>query len=213
MARGDNMKKIFITSYLAGTRAQFCAFMTKNNVKPGKILVITTAGNVEDYTGYIDEGKALLTSLGYELTILDVARESTAVCREAIMHAKIIYVTGGNTFYLLQELNKKQLLSEIKASIDNGCYYVGESAGAIILAKNVNYASIIDEASLAPDLESPAGLGLLDFYPLPHFGEEPFTQDVEKTIVRYGQRYDLRTLNNHQAILIDDNSQALKGDY
>ncbi|MGR8826073.1 Type 1 glutamine amidotransferase-like domain-containing protein [Leuconostoc citreum] len=71
----------------------------------------------------------------------------------------------------------------------------------------------MDEASLAPDLESPAGLGLLDFYPLPHFGEEPFTQDVEKTIVRYGQRYDLRTLNNHQAILIDDNSQALKGDY
>ena len=37
---------------------------------PNKIIFIPTAGNVEPYTGYIDEGVEMLKSLGYELKLL-----------------------------------------------------------------------------------------------------------------------------------------------
>ena len=39
-----------------------------------KIVFIPTAGNVEPYTGYIDEGVEMLKSLGYELKIIDISK-------------------------------------------------------------------------------------------------------------------------------------------
>ncbi|MCQ4978294.1 Type 1 glutamine amidotransferase-like domain-containing protein [Veillonella parvula] len=39
-----------------------------------KIVFIPTAGNVEPYTGYIDEGVEMLKSLGYELVIIDISK-------------------------------------------------------------------------------------------------------------------------------------------
>ena len=39
-----------------------------------KIIFIPTAGNVEPYTGFIDEGIGMLKSLGYELEIIDISK-------------------------------------------------------------------------------------------------------------------------------------------
>lgn len=52
-------------SYLAGTKNITKKYLSKIDLK--KILFIPTAGNVEPYTGYIDEGIEMLKSLGYEL--------------------------------------------------------------------------------------------------------------------------------------------------
>lgn len=38
-----------------------------------KITFIPTAGNVEEYTGFIDEGVGMLKELGYEIEIVDIA--------------------------------------------------------------------------------------------------------------------------------------------
>ena len=42
--------KLFLTSYLAGTKELVQNFLTQNNVQ--KILFIPTAANVEEYRGY-----------------------------------------------------------------------------------------------------------------------------------------------------------------
>ena len=50
-----------------------------------------------------------------------------------------IYVTGGNTFFLLQELKKAGADKLIKEQISAGKIYIGESAGAMILSPNIEY--------------------------------------------------------------------------
>lgn len=52
-------------SYLAGTKNITKKYLSK--MISNKIVFIPTAGNVEPYTGYIDEGVEMLKSLGYEL--------------------------------------------------------------------------------------------------------------------------------------------------
>lgn len=58
--------KMFLTSYLAGTENQLKDFLKDYD---SKILFIPTAGNVEEYTGYIDEGIKTLENLAFPLTL------------------------------------------------------------------------------------------------------------------------------------------------
>ena len=95
------MQTIFLTSYIAGTGQKLADFMQNNKINSKRVLFIPTAGNVEGYTKYIDEGKSVLTQLGFKLDLLDIATADIRQCHTAFSAAEIICITGGNTFYLL----------------------------------------------------------------------------------------------------------------
>jgi len=109
-----------------------------------KIVFIPTAGNVEPYTGYIDEGVEMLKSLGYELEIIDISKYDEDYLKNKLSKTECICISGGNTFYLLQELKKKNLIGLLYERIKEGLFYIGESAGAIIMSENIEYNQIID---------------------------------------------------------------------
>ena len=197
------MEKVFLASYFAGVTAQFQDFIKSKTITDREIVFIPTAGNVEDYTDYIDEGRAALAAMGYQVDELDVASESRAAAIAKIKAAQIIYISGGNTFYLLQELKRKQLLPVINEKINAGIPYIGESAGAIIMAPNIEYNSLMDDTSVAPDLTDYSALAQTDFYTLPHFEEEPFVEADEKVIATYQNQINLVPINNSQAIISD----------
>lgn len=197
------MEKVFLASYFAGVTAQFQDFIKNKAITDREIVFIPTAGNVEDYTDYIDEGRAALVAMGYQVDELDVASESQAAAIAKLKAAQIIYISGGNTFYLLQELKRKQLLPVINEKINAGIPYIGESAGAIIMAPNIEYNSLMDDTSVAPDLTDYSALAQTDFYTLPHFEEEPFVEADEKVIATYQNQINLVPINNSQAIISD----------
>ncbi|KFN93287.1 alpha-aspartyl dipeptidase [Tetragenococcus muriaticus PMC-11-5] len=70
------MKKIFLTSYFAGTLKQFQSFIKDNAIIDKAVVYIPTAGNVEEYTGYIDEGKKALKELNFMIDELDITQYS-----------------------------------------------------------------------------------------------------------------------------------------
>ena len=78
---------------------------------------------------------------------------------------------------------------------------MGESAGAMIAAPSVEYASAMDDAG---DYGAAAqtGLGLVKFYPVPHYGEEPFVQSVAEILKAYGGKLNLTPINNTEAIAV-----------
>lgn len=57
---------------------------------------------------------------------------------EAIKQAKGIFVGGGNTFVLLNQLYKNNLLELIKNAVNNGTHYLGTSAGSNICGLTIN---------------------------------------------------------------------------
>ena len=58
--------------------------------------------------------------------------------KEAIKNAKAIFVGGGNTFVLVSQLYKNDLLEAIKAVVNNGTPYLGTSAGSNICGLTIN---------------------------------------------------------------------------
>ena len=180
-------------------------FLDKNT-ESKKILFIPTATNVDEYKKYIHLTQKAFEDFGYEVENFDVSIFSEEIAKEKLSEAKIVFISGGNTFYLLQELKRKNLIPYLKERIENGLLYIGESAGSVIAAPDIEYASIVDDKTLATELDDYIGLNLVDFYIVPHFEEEPFVESSRNTVELYKDKLDLKLINNKEAILVENNN-------
>ncbi|MDO5640406.1 MAG: Type 1 glutamine amidotransferase-like domain-containing protein [Neisseria sp.] len=201
------MKKLFLTSYFANTADLLPPFA--GDCVGLRVCFIPTAAIHEEVDFYVGEGRAALEKLGMTVDTLDISAESAAVIAARLQQCDCIYVSGGNTFFLLQELGKKQAGEMLAAQINAGKLYIGESAGAMILAPNVDYVREMDDADVAGQAIS-AGLRILDIYPLPHHGEFPFAEATAQIIERYGSELALCPINNEQVILVDGAQRTIK---
>ena len=199
--------EILLMSYLAGTRNITKKYLSK--MVMNKILFIPTAGNVEPYTGYIDEGIEMLKSLGYEVEIIDISKFDEDYLKDKLLKTECICISGGNTFYLLQELKKKNLVGLLFKRIKEGLFYIGESAGAIIMSENIEYNQMMDDKSIASELDDYTGVNVFDHYVLPHIGEYPFEETAQKTLDTYQDKISLVPINNNEAILVNDNGYTV----
>lgn len=137
--------------------------------------------------------------------IVDVLEISTATHQEIITKLKkndYIYVTGGNTFFLLQELNRSKADKVIIEQVLAGKTYIGESAGSIILSPNIEYVKEMDDFKSAPELQSNKALCLIDFYPLPHYTNFPFEEIAQSIVAKFTGKIELLPFSNTQAISI-----------
>ena len=199
------MKNMILTSSLYESIELVKKFLDKNT-ESKKILFIPTATNVDEYKKYIHLTQKAFEDFDYEVENFDVSIFSEEIAKEKLSEAKIVFISGGNTFYLLQELKRKNLTSYLKERIENGLLYIGESAGSVIAAPDIEYASIVDDKTFATELDDYTGLNLVDFYIVPHFEEEPFVESSRNTVELYKDKLDLKLINNKEAILVENNN-------
>ena len=185
---------------------EFVKEFLDKNTESKKILFIPTAANVEEYKKYMHLTQKAFEDFGYEVENFDVSIFSEEIAKEKLSEAKIVFISGGNTFYLLQELKRKNLITYLKERIENGLLYIGESAGSVIAAPDIEYASVIDDKTVATELDDYTGLNLVDFYIVPHFEEEPFVESSRNTVELYKDKLDLKLINNKEAILVENNN-------
>lgn len=62
----------------------------------------------------------------------------------------------------------------------------------------------MDSQKAAPDLKEYSGLGLVDFYIVPHAQNRAFDKAVKQIVNTYSSTLDLRVIRDNQAILIKD---------
>lgn len=203
------MKTLFLCSYFTDVASLFKTFADQNQFEK-KVLFIPTAGNVEEYTAYIDEARAVFADLQFEVEVLDIAEAREDVVREKISQTPCLYISGGNTFYLLQELKKKNLLPLIRERIHQGMVYLGESAGAIIASRDIFYNHIMDDKNLAPGLTEYSALSMVDFFVLPHWKEFPFEESSQQTATAYDGQLKLLKLTNQQAVLVTGHTNVIE---
>ena len=199
------MKNMILTSSLYESIELVKKFLDKNT-ESKKILFIPTATNVDEYKKYIHLTQKAFEDFGYEVENFDISIFSEEIAKEKLSETKTVFISGGNTFYLLQELKRKNLIPYLKERIENGLLYIGESAGSVIAAPDIEYASIVDDKTLATELNDYTGLNLVDFYIVPHFEEEPFVESSRNTVELYKDKLDLKLINNKEAILVENNN-------
>lgn len=179
----------------------------------GKVIAfIPTASIHEEYTQYVEEGKEAFASLGFIVRELEITQCDSKEIKPALDGCDYIYISGGNTFFLMQELRRNGVDKLIVEQIRGGKPYIGESAGAMIVAPHIGYAKEMDDPiAQTPNFKDFKGLGLVDFYPVPHFNSFPFEEETRRIEQAYCH-LPLKPIGNGQAIVVKGENISICGE-
>ena len=193
------MKKIFLCSYFAEV-ASILSESVSVPLRGKTVAFIPTASIHEAYTQYVEEARVAFDSLGLIVKELEITQCSKNEIEKVLTSCDCIYVSGGNTFFLLQELRKTGVDRCIIEQVEQGKLYIGESAGAMILD---------DHLALTPGFTDFGGLGIVSFYPVVHFDSFPF-EKAAREVVNKNNHLPLKIITNQQAIVVVGNNIVIK---
>ena len=97
------MRKLFLASSFSEAASLFPKFAGEE-IKGKRITFIPTASLVEEVRFYVDDDRKAFEELGIIVEELEITTASPDKILEVLNRNDYIFVSGGNTFYLLQEL-------------------------------------------------------------------------------------------------------------
>lgn len=156
------MRRLLLTSTGFGNRRLASLFLDKTGKEPAdiKVIFVPTAATDNSAKEMLPYCYRDLTNIGilpenifiYELRYLtSQGRNKTPAedqCRplqpfhllslEETGYYDAIYFCGGDPKYLLTEVNRTGFNGILKSAVENGLFYIGASAGAVIAAGNLS---------------------------------------------------------------------------
>jgi dipeptidase E len=202
------MKKLLLTSagFLNPKIGEEFLKLVNKPASDIKLIFVTLARTKEELY-YIGESKKELLDIGITNRNLKILNLGNKVLYDEVNGFDVIYVCGGNTFYLLYKFRETGFGEVIKKFIENGGVYVGVSAGSIIVGPNIEIASLGDKNDVG--LKDLTGLSLVDVAISPHFNEEE-----HKAVEEFKKKvsYQVIPLTDNQALLILNSKTNIIGD-
>lgn len=202
------MKKLFLASSFQDVAGILKGF--EKDLQGKTVTFIPTASTVEKIVFYVNAGRKALEKLGMIVDELDISSAGSDEIAYKLKNNDYIYLSGGNTFFLLQELKRTGTDKRILEEVHRGKLYIGESAGAIVTGANIEYARGMDSIKKAPHLDNYDALGLVDFYTLPHYNNPPFQKAGQKIMDTYASAMKILPISNNEAILVHGKTVEVK---
>lgn len=142
-----------------------------------KVGFVPVAAVTEDEKLYVEESKIELSKLGIkEIIDINFKEKDQNICPSL----DALYVCGGNTFHLMNEINKSNFAEVIKQFINSDKLFLGVSAGTIIVTPSIGIAAVEPADKNDVGLTNFSGLGIVDFEISPHVPEIVPYENVEK---------------------------------
>lgn len=162
------MKHLFLTSVdVTGFLSYF-----EKPAKELKVLYTPTAAEPDENKWYIDVDRKLMKEAGVsfqEFNLKDITKENAEeIFTNLFQDVDVLIVSGGNTFYLLQESLRTGFDKWVKKLVERGVWYVGSSAGAVIAGSTLEPIIPMDGPEKAPNLTTYNGFDLVNFVIIPH---------------------------------------------
>jgi dipeptidase E len=123
-------------------------------------FIRTASGPCTDI-GWLEAERAILVDTGFQVTDVHELHAST---RSIVERTEAVFLGGGNTFVLLDELRKSHFDELLISMHHAGKLLMGESAGAVVLGPTIQPIRFIYEPETDPELSDFAGLGWLPFF-------------------------------------------------
>jgi dipeptidase E len=174
-----------------------------------KIAFIPTAANVEegDKSWLIEDYINLKNQKYSSIDIVDIASVSKDIWLPRLKEANVIFVGGGNTFFLMSWLKKSGLV-KILPELLKTRVYVGISAGSMVATINLRMSTSQKSYSekIFP-LENDEGLGFVNFHIRPHLNSEFFPKVRVEYLAEEAKEIPepIYAIDNNTAVMINDN--------
>lgn len=166
------------------------------------VAIITTAAEGKENNKYsLLAEKQFLDAGLKDVEFVDLEAQSISLEKY-----NIIYVCGGNTFKLLKFAKEKGFYKDIKQLLDRGGFYIGVSAGSIIMSPSIDIVNEIEPDSNDVGLTDFGSFKIVSFCVMPHY-----RPDVEEDVKEFENRYNIevKRLTNNQALFIKNGTIEL----
>ncbi len=169
-----------------------------------KVIFVPTASRTKEELKYVEAAKKELLNFGIKVENITALNLNHNVSYNEVKNFDVIYVCGGNTFWLLHKVRETGFDKVIKQFLNNDKLYVGVSAGSILVGPNIEIAVPFDENDIG--LTNFTGLNLVKVVISPHYTVK------EKLIIdQYKKQLNCQIipLTDRQACLVIDNQIEL----
>ncbi|MFA5188419.1 MAG: Type 1 glutamine amidotransferase-like domain-containing protein [Patescibacteria group bacterium] len=191
-------------------------FITANNIDgflpkkiaDCKIAYISTASKKVFDDSYARNHQQKMNELKFSFTDIDIAGLNENELRKALTGYDIVFVEGGNTYYLLKAVRESGFENIIKELITKGVVYIGSSAGSYIACPSIIVTTFSERGFDRFGITDFTAMNLVPFLIKAHY-----TPEMKKMLDKKAKdlKYPLRILNDDQALLIQDGEVQLLG--
>ena len=138
-----------------------------------RVCFIPTAADPEEDKWFLEKDKERLSELGFKMTEIDLKQENEDSLRDKLAKFDLIFVEGGNTFYLMKYIKESGFDKVIKEFSDRDIIYIGVSAGSYVAGPDISPAQwkYAEDKNIV-GLKDFRGMGLVDFIISPHYRPE-----------------------------------------
>jgi len=171
-----------------------CNDVISQEFKKNSAIIITSASIEKENNKYNILVFNQLKSLGFKnVNFVDVEKESLSL--EGV---DLLWVNGGNTFRLLKALKDSNFLEQL---LGFSGFYIGVSAGSVVLGPNIEIAKIADENTA--NINDFSGFNIVNFTVFPHYEN---INDYEEAINEFENKHNVKVerLRNNEAIYMKD---------
>ena len=204
------MRKLFLSSagITLNTKEEFINLLGND---PTKITVgfIPTGADPEEDKSFVQWSIDQIEDIGMKRVNIDLKAENKESLYDKLSKVDVIWVNGGNAFYLLDQARKSGFDEIIPKLLDDGKIYVGVSAGSYLACPNIEPAKwkhISDPDVVG--LKDLSAFNLVKFFIVVHFNNK-YEQDVlngAKTT-----KYPVVALRDNQAVLVKGTTVRIIG--
>lgn len=201
------MKTLFLTSAVSFVAKDIPRWLEKP-ANQYKLVFITTASEAEkgDLWWQRDDRKGLVDA-GFQVFDYTLTGKTKKDVQETMTKADIIFVEGGNSYYLLDKAQQSGFLEICRNEVLNkGKLYMGCSAGSWLAGPDIELSHTLDDKIKGRNLKSTKALNLTDLVVMPHWGSQDF-KDLylsERIKLAYQEKYKIILINNYQYVRVID---------
>ena len=192
-------------------RDYFLSVLPKKKLEENRVAFVTTAAYGESKNPiWMEKDRQLLRDCGIK-HIEDVDfKDRTQMDLERFLSDKnIIFVNGGNTFYLLKWARESGFDKVLSNFLRKGGLYVGVSAGSYIACPTIEAATWKHQDRNRVGITDFTALNLVPFLITAHF-EEKYRAIVDQTAK--GTKYPIVALSDTQAVLVQNGKIKVVGE-
>jgi len=201
--------KLFLTSAgLQPETTEYFLDLLGKNPKGMDLCYIPTAADLSKDKWYVKKNRGRLEELGFKVTDVDIKNGSEGSLSKRMNGFDIVFVEGGNTFYLLKHVRDSGFDVAIRRFLNRGGIYVGSSAGSMIAGLNIESAEWKHLDKNIINLKDLTGMKLVPFVISVHLDDKNI--DLIRNCASKVS-YPVVALTDKQALLVDNDKQMIVG--
>jgi dipeptidase E len=133
---------------------------------------------------------------------IDVTDFRKKISYDRLKNYDVVYVCGGNTFYILHWARKSGFVSSVKNFLKDGKLYIGSSAGSNIACQTIEMVIWKHSDRNMIGLKDLTAMNLVPFMIVAHYTKR-YQKAIKKAVSKNG--YSVKPIRDGQAISVRGN--------